>query len=159
MSALLIGELAERAGVSTPTIRYYESLGLLEPPARTASGYRRYPAKAVDTVRFVKKAQTLGFSLDEVGEILKLSRSGEVPCSHVISLGRQHLAAVDERIRQLAAFRDQFATELARWDGQAKQGVAACEGLCQLIAEAPDVTEMPLHLERSGVDPHSRGRR
>lgn len=159
MSALLIGELAERAGVSTPTIRYYESLGLLEPPARTASGYRRYPSETVETVRFVKKAQALGFSLDEVGEILKLSRSGEVPCSRVISLGRQHLAAVDERIRQLEAFRDQFATQLARWDGQAKQGVAVCGGLCQLIAEGPDVTEVPLHLERSGIDPRSRGPR
>lgn len=159
MGALLIGELAGRAGVSTPTIRYYESLGLLEAPARSASGYRRYPVRAVDTVRFIKKAQTLGFSLDEVGEILKLSRSGQAPCSHVASLGRQHLAAVDDRIQQLQAFRDQLSAELARWDGQATQDAGACGGLCQLIAEAPDVTEVPLHLERSPRDVRARGPR
>lgn len=159
MSVLLIGELAERAGVSTPTIRYYESLGLLEPPARSASGYRRYSTEAVETVRFVKKAQTLGFSLDEVGEILKRSRSGEVPCSHVVSLGHQHLAAVDEKIRQLQAFRDQFSAELARWDGQATQDAGTCGGLCQLIAEAPELTDVPIHLERPTRDVRSRGRR
>jgi MerR family transcriptional regulator, copper efflux regulator len=158
MGELLIGELAERAGVSTPTIRYYESVGLLESPARTASGYRRYSAGAVDTVRFIKKAQSLGFSLDEIGEILTLSRSGQVPCSHVVSLGRQHLAAVDERIRQLTAFRDQFASELTRWDSQTKDA-SACGALCQLIAEAPDVTEVPLHLWRSSRETRSRGER
>lgn len=155
MSALLIGELAERAGVSAPTIRYYESLGLLKSPARTAAGYRRYPAEAVDTVRFIKKAQALGFSLYEVAEILELSRSGQVPCSHVVSLGRQHLAALDERIRRLSAFRDQFASELARWDGRATAG-ATCDGLCQLIAEAPDVAAVPLHLERTPRDARTR---
>ena len=155
---LTIGKLGEAAGVKVPTIRYYESVGLLESPARTPSGYRRYMAGAVETVRFIKKAQSLGFLLEEIGEILTLSRSGQVPCSHVVSLGRQHLAAVDERIRQLTAFRDQFASELARWDSQAKDA-STCGGLCQLIAEAPDVAEVPLHLERNSRDSRSGGAR
>ncbi|HKS61984.1 MAG TPA: MerR family transcriptional regulator, partial [Xanthobacteraceae bacterium] len=101
MGALLIGDLAERAGVPTATIRYYESIGLLKRAPRASSGYRRYSEQTVEELRFIKKAQALGFSLDEVAEILQLSRAGKKPCAQVLSLGHEHLAAVDERIRQL----------------------------------------------------------
>jgi DNA-binding transcriptional MerR regulator len=124
MGALLIGDVAERAGVPTATIRYYESIRLLKPAARSSSGYRRYSERTVEELQFIRKAQALGFSLEEVGEILTLSRSGKTPCSQVLSLGHQHLAAVDERIRQLHAFRDQLASELAKWDQQ--QTAATC---------------------------------
>jgi DNA-binding transcriptional MerR regulator len=144
VGALLIGDVAERAGVPAATIRYYESIGVLKAPPRSSSGYRRYPEQAIEELRFVKKAQALGFSLDEIGHILDLSRSGEMPCSQVLSLAHQHLAAVDERIRQLQAFRDQLAAELVKWDRQ-KTGVT-CEGLCQLIVDsAPQPIEVTLH--------------
>jgi len=122
MPGLLIGDVAERVGVAAPTIRYYESIGLLKAPARSATGYRRYSERTVEELRFIKKAQALAFSLDEIGEILKLTRSGNTPCSRVVSLGHQHLAAVDERIRQLQAFRDQLASELAKWGGKQSAG-------------------------------------
>lgn len=134
MAGLLIGEVAQRAGVSAPTIRYYESVGLLTAPRRTAAGYRRYGDTTVDELRFIKKAQGLGFSLDEVAEILQLTRSGQTPCSHVLSLGHRHLAAVADRIRQLERFRDSLRAELARWERR-DSGVP-CVGLCQLIAGA-----------------------
>ena len=134
MSSLLIGDVAERAGVAAPTIRYYESIGLLKPAARSSAGYRRYSEQTVEELRFIKKAQALGFSLDEVGEILTLSRSGKAPCEEVLSLAHQHLSAVDERLRQLHVFRDQLASELVKWDRQ-KTGVT-CDGLCQFIADA-----------------------
>jgi DNA-binding transcriptional MerR regulator len=147
MAVLLIGDVAERAGVPAATIRYYESIGVLKPPPRSPSGYRRYSEQTIEELRFVKKAQALGFSLEELTEILELSRSGKVPCSQVLSLGRQHLAAVDERLRQLQTFRDQLASELAKWDEQ-KTGVT-CEGLCQFIADAaPEVSEVTLHRDR-----------
>ena len=133
MAGFLIGEVAERAGVPSPTIRYYESLGLLKPAARSSAGYRRYAEGAVEELRFIKKAQALGFSLEEIGEILELSRSGTVPCSRVLSLAHQHLAAVDERIGQLQQFRDRLAEEVGKWDQGA---TAACGGLCQLIVSA-----------------------
>jgi DNA-binding transcriptional MerR regulator len=156
MSVLLIGDVAERAGLPTATIRYYESIGLLKPAARSSSGYRRYSERTVEELRFIKKAQALGFSLDEVREILKLSRSGKTPCSQVLSLGHQHLAAVDERLRQLQAFRDQLASELAKWDEQ--KAAVTCDGLCQLISDAaPDVTDVKLHRDGSGR--HKRSRR
>ena len=132
MSALLIGDVADRAGVPTATIRYYESIGLLKQAPRSSAGYRRYSEQTIEELRFIKKAQALGFSLEEVAEILALSRSGKAPCAQVLSLGHQHLAAVDERIRQLRAFREQLASELARWDKE-KAGVT-CDGLCQFIA-------------------------
>lgn len=133
MAGLLIGDVAERSGVTAPTIRYYESIGLFTPAARSTSGYRRYPQSAIEELGFIKKAQALGFSLDEIGEILKLSRSGSAPCSRVLSLAHQHLTVVDERIKQLQAFRDQLATELAKWDGT---NTPTCGGLCQIIANA-----------------------
>jgi DNA-binding transcriptional MerR regulator len=144
MGVLLIGDVAERAGVPTPTIRYYESIGVLKPPARSSAGYRRYSEQTIEERRFIKKAQALGFSLDEVGEILTLSRSGKLPCSQVLSLGHKHLAAVEERLRQLQTFRDQLTSELAKWEQQ--KTAVTCNGLCQFIADAaPDVTDLKLH--------------
>lgn len=155
MGVLLIGDVAERAGVPTATIRYYESIGLLKRAPRASSGYRRYSEQTVEELRFVKKAQALGFSLDEVAEILQLSRSGKKPCAQVLSLGHEHLAAVDERIRQLQAFRDQLASELARWDQQ-DAGVT-CDGLCQFIADSePSVTSVKFSPETAGRRVRSR---
>jgi DNA-binding transcriptional MerR regulator len=147
MAGLLIGDVAERTGLSPPTIRYYESIGLIVPPARSATGYRRYTEATVEELRFIKKAQSLGFSLEEIGEILKLSRAGDTPCSHVLDLSRRHLAAVEQRIQQLTRFRDQLATELAKWDGKREP---TCRGLCQIIATAeerePAAQEIELHI-------------
>ena len=139
MAGLLIGEVAQRAGVSAPTIRYYEAIGLLLKPSRSATGYRRYPDSTVDELRFIRKAQALGFSLDEIGEILRLARSGTLPCAHVRSLAHQHLAAVEERLQQLQRFRDELAGEVAKWDQQ--QSGVTCDGLCQFIAKAEPTTE------------------
>lgn len=102
----------------------------------------------------------LGFSLDEIGEVLKLSRSGKTPCSHVLSLAHQHLAAVEQRIRQLQQFHDHLATELAKWDGEK---TPTCRGLCQIIAAAePDtagVEEVNLHLNPARRKQRARGAR
>ena len=133
MSGLLIGDVAERTGLSAPTIRYYESIGLLTPPPRSATGYRRYTETTVEELRFIKKAQGLGFSLEEIGEILKLSRAGDTPCAHVLDLARRHLRAVEHRIEQLTRFRDQLAGEVAKWDGEQ---APTCRGLCEIIVGA-----------------------
>lgn len=147
MADLLIGDVAKRTGVPAPTIRYYEQVGLLPSPIRSAAGYRRYTDATVQELSFIRKAQALGFSLTEVGEILRLSRSGKAPCAHVLSLAHQHLAAVDARMRQLRAFRHQLAADVAKWDKQ-KAGVT-CSGLCQFIADAePGAAAVVLHAPR-----------
>src|SRR5438128_4643207 len=130
MAGLLIGEVAKRAGVSAPTVRYYEEVGLLTRAPRSSAGYRRYTDGTIEELRFIKKAQALGFSLDEIGEILKLSRAGNTPCAHVLDLSRRHLHAVEDRIHQLTRFRNQLAGELAKWDGGQEP---TCRGLCQII--------------------------
>jgi MerR family copper efflux transcriptional regulator len=157
MGGLLIGNVAERTGLTAPTIRYYESIGLLAPAPRSATGYRRYSETTVEELRFIRKAQSLGFSLEEIGEILKLSRAGDTPCSHVLDLSRRHLTAVEERIQQLARFRDQLATELAKWDGKTEP---TCRGLCQIISSAdePDTSAPGLNLHAQGAPKASRRR-
>ena len=135
MAGLLIGEVAKRAGVSAPTVRYYEEVGLLTRAPRSSAGYRRYTDGTIEELRFIRKAQALGFSLDEIGEILKLSRAGRTPCSHVLDVAKRHVVAVDERIRELTRFRDRLAGEIAKWDGQRQP---TCRGLCRIIAGASD---------------------
>lgn len=139
MTALRISQVAERAGVSAPTIRYYEEIGLLPPPARSSAGYRRYTESAVEELRFIRKAQALGFSPDEIRDILQLSGSGKTLCSHVLSVAHQHLAAVDERRRHLQRFRDHLAAELAKWNGTT---TPTCRGLCKIIASADAVADV-----------------
>jgi MerR family copper efflux transcriptional regulator len=138
MGGLLIGDVARRTGVTVPTIRYYEEIGLLPAPPRSSSGYRRYFAGTLEDLRFIKKAQAVGFSLDEIREILGLSRSGRTPCEQVLSFARQHLTALDERIRQLQQFRDILAEDLAKWTEE--KIAVTCRGLCQWISEVdPDL--------------------
>jgi DNA-binding transcriptional MerR regulator len=149
MTGLLIGAVAKLTGVSPPTIRYYEDIGLLAPPLRSPTGYRRYSDTTVEELRFVRKAQALGFSLDEIAEVLRLSRSGKTPCSHVLTVAHRHLTAIEERIRHLQTFRERLAAELAKWDGKE---TPTCRGLCQIIAEAEadDTPEdVKIHLNRS----------
>lgn len=152
MSGLLIGEVSKRTGFPPPTIRYYEEVGLLRKPSRAESGYRSYSSKTVDELLFVKKAQALGFSLDEIAEILKLSRAGQRPCERVLAISHKHLETIETRIRDLQKFRGYLASEISKWD---RQGTAVtCDGLCQFIADAapegapPEVTDRPLPRRR-----------
>jgi DNA-binding transcriptional MerR regulator len=130
---MLIGDLARLSALSPATIRYYEELGLLTAPPRTEAGYRHYADTTVDELRFIKKGQGLGFSLEEIGEILKISRAGEAPCSHVLDLAQRNLAAAEERIRHLQAFRDRLAAQIAKWKGKT---MCTTGGLCEIISSA-----------------------
>ena len=144
-----ISEVARQAGVSTPTIRYYEEIGLLPKPSRSSAGYRRYTDATVEELQFIRKAQAIGFSLDEISQILQLSRSGQRPCGHVLALAHQHLAAVDERIRRLQKFRKQLSADLAKWDKQ--KTATTCGGLCQWITDAEiSAEDIPVRRTRRG---------
>ena len=146
-----ISEVANRAGVSPPTIRYYEEIGLLPKASRSSAGYRRYTDAAVEELRFIRKAQAIGFSLGEIRGILQLTRSGHQPCGHVLALAHQHLAAVDERIGQLRRFRKQLAADLAKW--KKRKAATTCSGLCQFIADAHSeisAQDIPLRRTRKG---------
>jgi DNA-binding transcriptional MerR regulator len=100
-----IGELARLAEVSDKTIRYYEDIGVLDEPPRTASGYRDYSASALDRLSFVRAAQSVGITLGEIREIVGLRERGEVPCGHVVELIQRRAAEIDDRIAQLTKMR------------------------------------------------------
>lgn len=96
-----IGELAQSTGVEPPTIRYYESVGVLPEPDRTAAGYRAYVPADEKRLRFVTLARSLGLALDDIREILGLRDRGEAPCRYVRDLLDRQVAATQERIGQL----------------------------------------------------------
>ncbi len=100
-----IGDIAARSGVGVETVRFYERKGLLEKPARSSSGYRLYAQGAVSCIRFIRRAQELGFSLREIGELLQLRVDGRTTCRDVKRKAEEKVAEVDSRIADLARIR------------------------------------------------------
>lgn len=114
-----IGELATQAGCTAEAVRFYEREGVLPAPARTGEGrYRRYTADDVERVRFLKRARDLGFSLDEVRDLMALAASDPSrPCGEVDALARAHLAQVEAKLAQLMSLRNEL-----------RQVIDACRG-------------------------------
>jgi len=100
-----IGELARRTGVKAPTIRYYESVGLMPAPPRSEGRQRRYGAPHVARLNFIRHSRELGFEVDAIRELLAMSERPEQSCEAADRLARRHLSEVDRRIAQLAALR------------------------------------------------------
>lgn len=123
---MLIGELAEQAGVNPKTIRYYEEVGLLPDPRRTDSGYRIYDERDAARLRFVRRAQQLDLRLDEIGEILALRDRGEVPCGYVREVAAQRLAELDQRIAEMRVAREDLADLLDQADETAGHDADYC---------------------------------
>jgi DNA-binding transcriptional MerR regulator len=106
---MYIHELARRTGVSTTTIRYYESIGLLPPPSRAANNYRQYTARDTERLRLIAGARALGFSVAELVEILTTREAGTAPCGQVLATLDRRLADLDRRLADLLALRDTLA--------------------------------------------------
>lgn len=102
---LKIGELADRAGVNLQTIRYYEREGLLPEPPRLASGYRMFPRDAVRRIRFIKRAQELGFTLSEIKELLALRIDRDRGSGEVHKLAQAKITDIEQKIRTLQAMK------------------------------------------------------
>ena len=128
IGVLRIGDLAARAGVSVDALRYYERRGLLRPTGRRASGYREYPPEAAGLVRFIKRAQALGFSLAEVEELVRLRADARQPAAALAArdVARAKIEDIDERVRQLTALR-----------GALVELVDACESACRPDEPSP----------------------
>src|SRR5712671_620205 len=130
--ALKIGEVARRAEVGIETLRYYERLGLLGSPRRTDAGYRLYSETIFARLDFIRKAQAMGFTLDEIGRIIQESETGQSPCAEVRRIARRKLEELDRHLKQLRQYRNELARTLADWD---RKGSAAGR-LCGLIEES-----------------------
>ena len=109
-------ELAGQAGVNSETLRYYERRGLLDEPPRTSGGYRDYPDAAVELLRFIKRAQGLGFTLDEVEELLHLDGGGPDGCDAARALAEARKADLEARIADLQRMRDSLTDLVATCD-------------------------------------------
>jgi MerR family copper efflux transcriptional regulator len=133
MRGLKVGELALQAGVTAPTIRYYERIGLLRQPLRSSSGYRLYGQRALNEISFIKRAQAIGLSLPQIQELLEMRRAGKKPCPRMITLAENQLAVIEERIQQMLHFRKHLAANLKRWKRACPFGPG---GLCEMIDPA-----------------------
>jgi len=100
-----IGELGKRAGVSAKTIRYYEHIGIVLEPERTTSGYRDYDSSTLERLEFIKAAQAVSLSLEEIKEILAFRDRDETPCDHVTQLMQERVTSISEHIRGLEQMR------------------------------------------------------
>lgn len=103
-----IGQLADRTGVSTKTIRYYEDIGVLPEPERATNGYRRYAESAAERLEFIQDAQSAGMSLTEIQTILDLRDHGEATCGHVIGSLEAQLDQVDDQMEELRRTRQRL---------------------------------------------------
>lgn len=128
-----IGEIAEQVGLNPKTIRYYEEIGVVPEPERTASGYRQYDDEDVERLAFIRRAQQLELRLDEIGEILALRERGERPCDFVLGVAARHLEELDRKLREMRRARDELRALLARADRLPQD--APC--YCQLIEHSP----------------------
>jgi DNA-binding transcriptional MerR regulator len=131
-----VGQVAQTAGVSVQTVRYYERLGLLPAPQRTDSGYRVYRAETVERLRFIRRAQAVGFRLDEIREILRLKYEGQAPCDCVRGLLQRKLERVEQQMAELVRFRRELRKTLARAKNLPRLHHRA-SAICPIIEEQP----------------------
>lgn len=130
---LKIGDIAKQTGVSVGTLRYYETLKLLYPLERGDNGYRYYSSATVQQVQFIKKSQALGFSLEEIRQILDVRDHGEQPCSLVQHLLDHKIEQLAAQIKQVTAFKFELEEYRDRWTEVPKARPDDRE-ICPLIA-------------------------
>ena len=143
MDGLRISQVAIQADVNLETIRYYERQGLLPKPPRTAGNYRAYPADAVQRVLFVKQAQTLGFTLKEIKELLSLRATSRTRCEEVRRRAELKIHDIDEKLHALQAMHEALKTL-----------VRECVG----VAPVTDCPILAAFESREGASPKTRRR-
>lgn len=118
MNGLKVGDIARQADVNLQTIHYYERRGLLPKPPRTSSNYRLYPAEAVRRVRFIKRAQDLGFTLDEIKQLLSLKAAPQTRCADVRERAEAKVQNIDGKVRTLLAMRQALLKLIGECSGR-----------------------------------------
>ncbi|MEH1872137.1 heavy metal-responsive transcriptional regulator [Nostoc sp.] len=113
---LLIGQVTALSGVPIRTIRYYESLGLLNSSGRTEGGFRQFSLDVLTRLAFIKRAQNLGLSLEEIGDILNIYDQGKLPCGEVKQKLEDKVNEIDHKIEELLTLRDELTGLLSGWD-------------------------------------------
>ena len=137
---LLIGQLAKLAGVKPDSVRFYERSGLLPAAKRTPAGYRIYDEPALKQLRFIKQAQALGFTLDEIKRILSLRGQGKQTCRCVVAMAEATLSDTREKLDQLQKFHNALEINLKRWRRATKDGDKMAADFCALIESSVQPT-------------------
>lgn len=130
---LKIGELAKQTGIAVGTLRYYSDLGLLLPVHRGDNGYRYYSEDASSQVQFIKKAQAIGFTLEEIKQILDVRDRGEKPCSLVQSLLDNKIEQLEIQIKKMTLFKRELEAYRADWENNSEVELQSQE-VCPLIS-------------------------
>jgi MerR family copper efflux transcriptional regulator len=112
-----IGNVARQSGIAAKTIRYYESIGLIDSAERTESGYRVYGPRDVETLRFIQRARGLGFSVADVGNLLALWRDKQRASAQVKALAERHVEEIDRKLAELQAMRGTLVDLIERCHG------------------------------------------
>ena len=126
-----IGQAAAQSGVSAKMVRHYESLGLLPAVQRTDAGYRQYGDKEIHTLRFIRRARTLGFSMAEIAELLKLWQNKRRASADVKRIAQAHVADLERRIAEMQAMRQTLAELAACCAGDSRPDCPILSGLAQ----------------------------
>ncbi|HEY4719310.1 MAG TPA: MerR family transcriptional regulator [Candidatus Methylomirabilis sp.] len=132
-----IRQLAQEGRVSSKTIRYWETRGLLPPPRRTHTKYRLYTQTDLERVLFIRKAQSLGFTLKEIRQVFALARSRRAPCDAVIRWAREKVRALDQQIRMLQDLKGRLARHQRRWSTEKRPLHLGPNEICRCIASVP----------------------
>lgn len=141
-----IGELAKRVGSNVETVRYYERIGVLPSPARTAANYRVYDDAHLHRLSFIMRARRLGFSLEQVRTLLALSGQASQPCAEVHDIARAHREDIDQKIADLTALR----TELDALLSHAHTGIIADCRIIEALSPQQDGPQQNAPLGRVG---------
>jgi MerR family transcriptional regulator, copper efflux regulator len=141
---LKIGEVSKESGVGIEALRFYERQGIISQPVRAESGYRMYDVGVLDELAFIRRAQTLGFSLADIGRIIAERRAGQNPCAAVREIVRSRLRELDERLAEMKRYRRELASTLAEWDlvGDVPGHVCGLIEESHVAAPAPRVREI-----------------
>ncbi|MFJ7567584.1 Cu(I)-responsive transcriptional regulator [Herminiimonas sp. NPDC097707] len=126
-----IGEAAKTSGISAKMIRHYESIRLVEPGARSSAGYRTYNDKDLHALRFIKRARTLGFSLDQIRDLLSLWNDTQRASADVKAIALTHVADLEKRIAELSEMRDTLQHLAQTCSGDERPDCPILQGLAQ----------------------------
>ncbi len=136
---LKIGELKTRSGISVKTIRYYEELGLIEAAGRTEGGFRLFTTETIARLAFIKRAQSLGLSLQEIGEILQIHDRGKLPCQEVKHKLQAKVLEIEQRIAELQILKTQLVSLINTPQSPSSSHSQANELICPIIQQNNEI--------------------
>jgi DNA-binding transcriptional MerR regulator len=135
MRTVRIGDLARESGVKVVTIRYYEQIGLMPPASRTSGNYRSYGPDARQRLQFIRRCRDLGFTLDQVRELLRLSSDRGMPCAEVKRIAAQHRRAIAAKLKDLQSLLEELRRLTTCCHG--KCAIADCQIIEALSTASP----------------------